>query len=116
MPLQNVLVNGATGSAGGGAAEVTLDIELMIALAPNASKILVYEGTNDDQGMLATYSKIASDNLAQIHQHFLGQQRGRRDFFVYPVRKHGLHADGGAGSDDLLGRGRLRGRRQRLEL
>lgn len=65
MPLQNVLVNGATGSAGGGAAEVTLDIELMIGLAPNASKILVYEGTNDEQGMLATYSKIASDNLAQ---------------------------------------------------
>jgi kumamolisin len=65
MPLQNVLVGSATGSAGGGAAEVTLDIELMIALAPNASKILVYEGVNDDQGMLDTYGKIASDNLAQ---------------------------------------------------
>jgi subtilase family serine protease len=30
VPLQNVLVDGATGTAGGGANEVTLDIELMI--------------------------------------------------------------------------------------
>jgi kumamolisin len=65
VPLQNVLVNGATGSAGGGADEVTLDIELMIAMAPGASKVLVYEGTNDDQGILATYTKIATDNLAR---------------------------------------------------
>jgi subtilase family serine protease len=65
VPLQNVLVDGATGSAGGGANEVTLDIELMIAVAPGASKILVYEGPNDEQGGLDTYAKIASDNLAQ---------------------------------------------------
>jgi kumamolisin len=42
-----------------------LDIELMTAVAPGASQILVYEGTNDDQGILATYSRIASDNLAK---------------------------------------------------
>jgi subtilase family serine protease len=65
VPLQNVLVDGETGSAGGGADEVTLDIELMIAVAPGASKILVYEGPNDDQGSLDTYAKIANDNLAQ---------------------------------------------------
>jgi len=64
-PLQNVLVDGTSGSAGGGAAEVTLDIELMIALAPHATSILVYEGPNDDQGILDTYSKIANDNLAK---------------------------------------------------
>ncbi|CAK9252008.1 unnamed protein product [Sphagnum jensenii] len=64
-PLQNVLVDGTTGSAGLGADEVTLDIELMIAVAPNASKILVYEGPNSEQGVIDTYSKIASDNLAQ---------------------------------------------------
>lgn len=63
--LQNVLIDGADGSAGAGEAEVTLDLELMIALAPNAQKILIYEGPNNDQGMLDTYSRIASDNLAK---------------------------------------------------
>ncbi len=64
-PLQDVLVDSASGGAGGGAGEVTLDIELMIALAPKASKILVYEGPNSDTGSLDVYAKIANDNLAQ---------------------------------------------------
>lgn len=65
VPLQNVLVDGASGSAAGGEDEVELDIELMMAVAPKASKIVVYEGPNSDQGTLDTYSKIASDNIAQ---------------------------------------------------
>jgi kumamolisin len=65
VPLQNVLVSGATGAPGQGAGEVTLDIELMIALAPGAAKIIVYEGPNSNQGVLATYARIASDNLAK---------------------------------------------------
>ena len=58
VALQNVLVDGATGkpSASGGAAEVTLDIELAIAMAPGVSKILVYEGPNTDTGVLDTYN------------------------------------------------------------
>lgn len=66
MPsLQNVLVGGATGAAGQGAVEVTLDIEVMMAVAPGASAIFVYEGPNTDAGLLATYSKIATDNQAR---------------------------------------------------
>jgi kumamolisin len=65
VPLQNVLVDGATGAAGGGADEVTLDIELMTAIAPGVSKILVYEGPNSEASILDVYAKIASDNLAQ---------------------------------------------------
>ena len=65
VPLQNVLVDGSSGSAGGGAGEVTLDIELMTAIAPGASKILVYEGSNSDQGILDVYAKIANDNQAK---------------------------------------------------
>jgi kumamolisin len=65
VPLQNVLVDSADGSASGVSAEVTLDIELEIALAPGASKILVYEGPNGDQGIIDTYARIANDNLAK---------------------------------------------------
>ena len=67
VPLQNVLVDSATGvpSNTSGPTEVTLDIELMTALAPGASGILVYEGPNTDLGVIHTYNKIASDNLAK---------------------------------------------------
>ncbi len=64
-PLQNVLVDGFAGGAGSGAGEVTLDIELMIALAPGATKILVYEGPNSNTGVVDTYNRIATDNLAK---------------------------------------------------
>lgn len=60
--LKNILVDG--GSASGIDPEVTLDIELAIALAP-ASQIYVYEGPNSDQGVLDTYNRIATDNLAK---------------------------------------------------
>ncbi len=62
--LQNVLVDGFSGAAGNGAVEVTLDIQLMGAVAPGAAKILVYEGPNTAQGLIDTYAKIANDNLA----------------------------------------------------
>ena len=65
VPLMNVLVNGFSGHAGNGASEVTVDIELMIALAPGASQIIVYEGTNTDPGTLDTYNRIATDNSAK---------------------------------------------------
>lgn len=65
VPLQNVLVDGYSGKAGSGADEVTLDIELQIALAPGASQIMVYEGPNTNTGVLDTYNRIATDNLAK---------------------------------------------------
>ncbi len=65
IPLQNILVGAATGAAGDGAIEVTLDIQLMAAVAPGVSKILVYEGENTSDGVLNTYNQIATDNLAQ---------------------------------------------------
>jgi hypothetical protein len=50
---------------GTGADEVTLDIELMTAMAPGASKIIVYAGSNSAAGVLETYNRIATDNLAK---------------------------------------------------
>ena len=63
--LQNILIDGFNGAAGSGADEVTLDIELMMAVAPGASQILVYEGMNTETGPTDVYAKIADDNLAK---------------------------------------------------
>lgn len=67
VPLQNILVDGVSGGAGGNADEVTLDIELAQALAPNLSKIYVYEtpNVNNTQNYLDGYNRIATDNLAK---------------------------------------------------
>jgi kumamolisin len=60
--LTNVIVDG--GSSDGIDAEVTLDIELALALAPE-SEIYVYEGPNSNQGVIDTYNRIATDNIAK---------------------------------------------------
>lgn len=58
-----VSVNGFSTSTppGGGQVEVTLDIELMVALAPGATAIRVYESSNTEQSLLDIYSRISSD-------------------------------------------------------
>jgi subtilase family serine protease len=70
VPLQNVLLDGVSGTPTpptvqnpypGGPAEVTLDIELAIALAPSMTKLYVYEGSS----FVNIFNQIASDNLAQ---------------------------------------------------
>ena len=44
VPLTNVLINGFSGHPGGANAEVALDIEMAIAMAPGLSKVIVYAG------------------------------------------------------------------------
>src|SRR5713226_942349 len=63
--ISNVLVDGFNGSAGAGAIEVDLDIEVVAAMAPKATQI-VYEGPNTTQGVNDTYNKIVTDNKAQV--------------------------------------------------
>ncbi|HYK89156.1 MAG TPA: S53 family peptidase [Acidobacteriota bacterium] len=65
VTLQNVLVDGVSGNAGSGSSESTVDIELQIALAPGADRIIVYEGPNTNTGTLHTYNRIATDNIAK---------------------------------------------------
>lgn len=65
VPRQNVKVDGGAALPADGSDEATLDIELQMALAPGASRILVYEGPNTDAGVLDTYSRIATDNQAR---------------------------------------------------
>jgi subtilase family serine protease len=63
--ISTTLVDGFNGSAGAGAIEVELDIEVVAAMAPKASQI-VYEGPNTTQGVNDTYTRIVDDNKAQI--------------------------------------------------
>lgn len=69
VPLENVLVDKTDPNfplyPGGGTAEVILDIDLQIALAPKAAKVLVYIAPNTDQGVVDCYQQIATDNRAK---------------------------------------------------
>ncbi len=61
----NVYVDGFNGSAGSGAIEVELDMEVVFAVAPHVTE-LIYEGPNTTQGVNDTYNKIVTDNRAQV--------------------------------------------------
>ncbi len=67
VTLSNILVDGYSGAAGANNMEVALDIEMAMAMAPNLSSVLVYEGAN--QNNITTpndiLNKIATDNLAK---------------------------------------------------
>ncbi len=63
VTLQNVFIDGATGSTTDD--EVTLDIELMAAVAPGAQKILVYIGKNTGKSFINILNKMATDNIAK---------------------------------------------------
>lgn len=61
----NVLVDGATNTAGAGAIEVELDMEVVSAIAPGASQ-KIYIGPNSTSGVNDTYNKIVTDNVAKV--------------------------------------------------
>lgn len=69
VPLENVLIDTTDPNfplyPGGGTAEVILDVDLQIALAPKAAKVLVYIAPNTDQGVVDCYQQIATDNRAK---------------------------------------------------
>jgi subtilase family serine protease len=68
VPLENILVDKTDpmfpSKPGGGTGEVVLDIDMQIALAPKAAKMLVYIAPNTPQGGVDCYQQIASDGIA----------------------------------------------------
>ncbi len=60
VPTQTVLLDGFNGAPGNGNIEVTLDIMMAAYMAPGASSIIVYEGTNPNDVL----NRMATDNLA----------------------------------------------------
>ena len=61
VPVTNVLVDDYTNAPGYGDLEVSLDIEMAIAMAPGLSQVLVYEGTTPNDIL----NQMATDNLAK---------------------------------------------------
>ncbi len=64
MSLVNVAVDGGVTTPGSGDLEVSLDIELAMAMAPGLSKIYVYEAPNSTAPWIDILNKIADDDLA----------------------------------------------------
>ena len=65
VPLTNILINvtGIPGYSGlaNAVLEVSLDIEMAIAMAPGLSKVMIYEGSSPYD----VFNQIASDNIAK---------------------------------------------------
>lgn len=68
----NVLVDGATNTPGSGAVEVTLDMEIASAMAPDALQ-KIYIGPNSTNGVNDLYDKIVTDDSAKVISTSWGQ-------------------------------------------
>ena len=64
VTLVNVPVDGGVSTPGSGVGEVSLDIEMVMAMAPGISKIIVYEAPNPSP-WVDMLSRMANDNLAK---------------------------------------------------
>ena len=66
VTLTNVLIDGANGlpSGSGGEVEVSLDIEMVISMATNVSKVMVYEAPNPSP-FVDILNRMATDDLAK---------------------------------------------------
>ena len=65
VPLVNVYVDGFNGVPGFGNGEVTLDIDMSIAMAPGLTQVIVYMAPNNIGLWVDILSRMANDNLAK---------------------------------------------------
>jgi alpha-tubulin suppressor-like RCC1 family protein len=65
VPITVVPVDGGISTPGGGAVEVSLDIEMLISMAPGVSRIYVYEAPNSSAYWVDLLNRMATDNLAK---------------------------------------------------
>lgn len=66
VPIKRIQINGGSGPLGAGAAEVELDMELILNVAPHLASLRVYEAPNDAAGVLAEWSQIVSDGTPVV--------------------------------------------------
>jgi uncharacterized repeat protein (TIGR01451 family) len=67
IPLQNILIDGFSGAPSpfGGQLEVTLDIDMVVSMAPALSEIVLYEGNPENFIPNDVLNRIATDNSAR---------------------------------------------------
>lgn len=67
IPLQNVLLDGFNGipTGNGGEVEVSLDIEMVVSMAPALAKVILYEGNPNNLIPNDVLNQIAVDNSAR---------------------------------------------------
>ncbi len=94
VPVQAVLLDGYNGGPGIGNDEVSLDIEMVISMAPGISKVLVFEGdlpddilnamaaNNQVKQLSASWSYPIDQITEQIYQQFAAQGQS---YFNAPV-------------------------------
>lgn len=63
--FSNVFVDGTTNTAGPGAIEVELDMEVVSAITPGANQS-IYIGPNSTTGVNDTYNRIVTDDTAKV--------------------------------------------------
>ena len=103
----NVLVDGATNTAGAGAIEVELDMEVVSAIAPGATQ-KIYIGPNTTrQGVNDTYNKIVTDNIAKVTSTSWGLCEASFGHLRAAGARQYLPAGRGPGPGVLRGLGRL---------
>ena len=64
VPLTVVPIDGGVGTPGSGDSEVSLDIEMVISMAPGVSRIYIYEAPNPSP-WIDVLSRMANDNLSK---------------------------------------------------
>jgi hypothetical protein len=64
VKLTNIPIDGGVPNPGAGNGEVSLDIEMVIAMATNVANVLVYEAPPTNTSWLDMLNRIANDNLA----------------------------------------------------
>ncbi len=64
VTLTNVAIDGGVSTPGDGASEVSLDIEMVVSMAPGVSRIILYEAPNPSP-WVDLLSRMANDNIAK---------------------------------------------------
>jgi hypothetical protein len=66
VPLQNVLLDGFNGTPGSANSEVALDIEMVIAMAPGLSDVVVYEAGPNGQPLHILSAMVTNTTIKQF--------------------------------------------------
>ncbi len=97
VPISAVLLDGYNGGPGAANDEVSLDIEMAIAMAPGLAGVIVYEGTNADDIL----NRMATDNLArQISASWANYADANSDSIFLQYATQGQSFFNGSGDGD----------------